>query len=76
MSKADFLDEIKNDITDLMEELFEMGFTGDDECGQKANNIRQKLILETVKNRKNTSIYLCYEHGGCGFISDCKKCNT
>jgi len=46
-----FMDEILHDVAELMHDLFDLGYTEDGEVGQKANDIRQKLILERVVNR-------------------------
>lgn len=50
-STADFLNEIKLDITGLMDELFELGYTEDGTVGQKANAIRHKLIVRKCLSR-------------------------
>lgn len=50
-STADFLNEIQRDITGLMNELFELGYTEDGTVGQKANAIRHKLIVRKCLSR-------------------------
>ena len=47
----DFLDDIQADITKLMNELFDLGYTESGEVGQKANEIRQKLIIRKRESR-------------------------
>lgn len=48
---GDLARELLPAITDIMHELFDMGFTEDGEVGQKVNAIRHRLLYLDITNR-------------------------